>query len=149
MTRIVACIVVALLYFVLRGGIPIPPVVPAPPTPPAVVPVQSLQQFVSRMSREDRDALSQAYAVLAKSVAANPEGEPVFATTGAVRAAHRAALLCVWKGVLGNEAGKYEGLREALEGVIAERLGDDDIPLNPTSQKNAVDAFNDIAATLR
>ena len=67
----------------------------------------------------------------------------------ALKSAHRAALLCVWRGALGNEPEKYPGLREALEGMVSQSIGNDDIPLNPTIQKGAATAFSDISAALR
>lgn len=148
MNRIVLCLVIAGAYLLVRLA---PPVTPKPePAPtPVVTPVDGLGQLAAQMSKQDRQALSQAYDVLSRSVAANPVDDPVFATTGSVREAHRAALLCVWRGVLGNQPGKYEGLREALEGALAKRIGSEDIPLNPALQAEAAAAFADIAATLR
>lgn len=151
MNRVVLAIAAAMLYFVARGAVPLrlPLVIPVPVVRPVVRPVGPLSVFAERMTKQEREALSEAYAMLAKAVEANPVDEPVFVSTGAVRAAHRAALLCVWRGALGNEPEKYPGLREALEGMVSQSIGNDDIPLNPTIQKGAATAFSDISAALR
>lgn len=146
--RIIACVLAAALYWAYTKA---PSIDPPQPTPvvPAAITVPALAKFLPVVSREDRSALADAYEILKRSVAASPASEPVFPTVGSVRNAHRAALLCVWRGVLGNQPGKYPGLAEALEGVLTERLGKDDIPLNPALQQEAAKAFGDIAATLR
>lgn len=146
--RIIACVLAAALYWAHTNAPAILP--PAPgPVVPVVAPVSGLAKFLPAMSRDDRSALADAYSVLQRSVAANPASDPVFPTVGSIRNAHRAALLCVWRGVLGNQPGKYPGLSDALEGVLAERIGKDDIPLNPALQQEAAKAFGDIAATFR
>jgi hypothetical protein len=145
--RIIACLLAAALYWAYTK---VPVALPVPtPVVPVVAPVSGLAKFLPAMSREDRSALADAYEILQRSVAANPASDPVFPTVGSVRNAHRAALLCVWKGVLGNQPGKYPGLSDALEGVLVERIGKDDIPLNPALQQEAAKAFGDIAATFR
>lgn len=146
--RIWICVLAAAAYWAYTNKAVVLPVTPTPVVP-AVAPISGLAKFLPAMSREDRAALSDAYAVLQRSVAANPVSDPVFPTVGSVRNAHRAALLCVWRGVLGNQPGKYPGLSDALEGVLVERLGKDDIPLNPALQQEAAKAFGEIAATFR
>lgn len=97
----------------------------------------------------DRRALSETYAIIAKSVAANPVDEPVFTDIGDVRRAHRAALLSVWRGVLGNQPGKYPGLREGLESYVDQQVGSADVPLSPQVQQQAVDAFQKLSDALK
>lgn len=109
----------------------------------------SVAQVARSMSADDRKSLSQAYLILSRSIAANPQEDPVFPDTESVRRAHRAALLVVWKGVLGNEAGKYPGLREALEGELEKQLGNGDVPLNPDLQRSVAAAFASFSASLR
>jgi hypothetical protein len=55
--------------------------------------------------------------------------DPAIPSTAALNDVHRAALLFVWRGVLGNEPGKYEGLREELEGLLKSAIGEADVPL--------------------
>lgn len=143
MTRPLLCIVAALAFAWYRAN----SAAPTPsPTPPAVAPSGSLIAIAQTMDKRDRSHMAEAYQILARSVAADPEAEPVFDTTQAVRLAHRAALLCVWRGVLGNEPDKYKGLGEKLEGVLEQRIGKEDVPLNPTTRQETVRAFQEIAA---
>jgi hypothetical protein len=75
--------------------------------------------------------------------------DPVIPSTAALNDVHRAALLFVWRGVLGNEPGKYEGLREELEGLLKSAIGEADVPLNPAVQTDAATLFANIALSLR
>lgn len=142
MNRTLICLVLAVAFAAYRwqGSVPVPVVVPD------AVPAGDLVAIARQMDRADRTAMADAYTILARSLAGDPESEPVFDTTAAVRAGHRAALLTVWKGVLGNKPGKYPGLREQLEGVLDKRIGLDDVPLNQGVRQEAVRAFQEIAA---
>ena len=143
-SRAIICVVLALAYAAYRH---------VPASIPVVVPTAAafphVAEAAAKMSREDRVALAEAYQILSRSVAGNPGSEPVFSTTASVRAGHRAALLCVWKGVLANKQGEVPGLREALEGAVSARIGDEDVALNPSLQAAAAQAFADVAASLR
>ena len=125
------------------------PAGPVAPVAPDAVVVPSLAKYRSQMTVEDRTALAQCYEILAKSVAANPVDDPVIPSTATLNDVHRAALLFVWRGVLGNEPGKYEGLREELEGLVKQAIGEADVPLNPAVQKDAATLFTNIARSLR
>ena len=158
MNRAILCAAVALAFFVGTRLHPTPTPTPAPtpvpapkpvPRPPVIRPIPELTPLADAMSADDRQALAEAYQIISRSIAANPIDDPVFPTTGAVREAHRAALLCVWRGVLGNTPGKYPGLREGLEGAIGKVLGTDDVLLTPTIQQQAAKVFMDISDTLR
>lgn len=144
MNRAVLCLLVALAFALWRQQSP----APTRPTVPAVEPSSDLSAISRRMSEVDRRAMAHAYQILARSLAGDPDSEPVFDSTAAVRLAHRAALLFVWKGVLDNAADKYPGLREELEGALEKRIGMEDVPLNPTIRQEAVRAFQEIAAAL-
>jgi len=142
MTRLALCLALAVGWVAYRqGGISIPRV-------PGVQ-VAELVSVAQGMTPADRGALEQTYAILARTIAANPAIDPVFPDTGSVRRAHRAALLAVWRGVLGNQPGKYPGLREALEGVLSKTLGDDDVALSPPLQEKAVAALTSISQHFR
>lgn len=121
------------------------PVVPVP----AVVPHQSIAAAAAAMPAADRQALADAYDMISRSVAANPAADPVFRTVGDLRRGHRAAMLCVWRGLLGNQPGQVPGLREAIEQAVAEGIGSEDVVLNPTLQQQSAKVFADIAASLR
>lgn len=145
MKRILLVAALGIAYLIYRMG---GAALPAPtPTPAALFP--DVAAVAARMNQTDRAALSDAYLILSRSVAANPTLEPVFPDTSAVRRAHRASLLYVWAAILGNKAGDVPGLREALESALASRIGTEDVPLNPAVQKDAAQAFADLAASLR
>lgn len=150
MNRIVLAVALAVAYFSWRfPGAVRPTPAPTPVIPSAVTPFPDITAVARGMTASERRDMSEAYAVLSRAVAANPAAEPVFEDTGSVRRAHRAALLLVWKGVLNNEAGKYPGLREGLEGALAKRIGTDEVPLNPALQQQTAQAFADIAASFQ
>lgn len=143
MNRLALCAALAVAFFFYRQQ----PGPVAPVVPPAVA-IPSLARFRSQMSTEDRTALSQCYGILSKSVAANPVDDPVIPTTAGLCDVHRAALLFVWRGVLGNQPGKYDGLREELDGLVANAIGEADVPLNPTVQRDAAALFDAISRSL-
>jgi len=162
MNRVIWCALIAAAFFVgtrlhappapapapIPAPTPVPPPKPAP-APPVIRPIPELTPLADAMTADDRQVLADAYQIISRSIAANPIDDPVFPTTGAVREAHRAALLCVWRGVLGNTPGKYPGLREGLEGAIGRVVGTDDVLLTPTIQQKAAKVFLDISDTLR
>lgn len=139
MNRLLLCLVIAFGYVAVRGSLS-----------PSVAPnIPGVSEKFASVSSADRQALSEAYAIIANTVAANPADEPVFTDLGDVRRAHRAALLSVWRGVLGNQPGKYPGLREALESYVDQQVGSADVPLSPPVQQQAVDAFQKLSASLK
>jgi len=147
MNRLVLCIALAAAFLFYRQANQ--PAAPVAPTAPTAIVVPSLAKYRSQMTKDDRTALAQCYEILAKSVAANPVDDPVIPSTAALNDVHRAALLFVWRGVLGNEPGKYEGLREELEGLLKSAIGEADVPLNPAVQTDAATLFANIALSLR
>ncbi len=148
MKRAILAAAIGVAYILWRVGMPT--VLPAPtPTPTPSAPFSDVAALAASMAAEDRIALAQAYEILSRSIAANPVNEPVFPDTAAVRRAHRAALFYVWGAVLKNKAGEVAGLREALEGAVAQRIGTDDVPLNPELQKDTAKAFADLASSFR
>lgn len=150
MNRLLVCLVAALAFAVFRGPIlisPLKPVVPAGPVLPAPIPV--LEKYRNQMTADERTALADCYAVLSRTVAANPTDDPVIVTTAALSEVHRAALLFVWRGVLANPAGKYEGLRGELEGLLRDKVGPGDIPLNPAVQRDSANLFDEISRSFR
>lgn len=138
MNRVLICLVIALGYVLFRE-----------PVGPVTKPRGPVATIASKMTPDDRAALSVAYETLGRSIKANPVDEPVFPDTAAVRRAHRAALLCVWQGAMANQPGKYPGLREALEGEVEGSLGLDEVPLNPELQRRVADTFLTISASLK
>lgn len=139
MNRFLLAAVVALAYVAVRQS-------PLVPTVPVVVPDSSLSAVVATMSSQDRLAMREAYAALSTAVQEDTSTEPIFPDIAAVRRAHRAALHMVWKGVMGNNAGKYPGLREKLEEQFVQKIGDDDVIVNPTIRATVAQAFSEISA---
>lgn len=138
MTRLALCLAIAFGYLLVRQ-----------PEEAGPKPVVVVAEWSRALTKAERSGLSEAYTILGRSIKANPEAEPVFPDTAAVRRAHRAALLVAWRGVFNNEPGKYPGLREALEGEVERGLGTADVPLNPTLQQQAAKTFLDIGASLK
>lgn len=147
-TRLTLIAVIALAYGAWRISPSIPAVIPSP-TPSVAVPFESIGKLSSSLNQDDRVALREGYLVLSRAVAADPPSDPVFIDTAAVRRAHRAALLCVWKGVLDNKTGEVAGLKEALESSLNARIGANDIPMNSQLRADTAKAFADIAASIR
>lgn len=144
MNRWLLCLILAAGYLVYRAQ---PSVIPA--VIPAIGrPFPEVTAKAAALTLEQRKALSDTYTVLSRSVAADPAEDRVFPDTSAVRRAHRAGLLFVYKGVLQGATGAAPGLREALEGSLNARIGDGDIPMNPTLQAETSKAFADLAASL-
>ena len=145
--RMVACAAMAGAYLVYRhgGGELRVPLIPTP----VVARVEELVELAKTMNSQDKRALREAHQILARCIDADPVDEPVFDTVLAIRQAYRAALLCVWRGVLDNPPGKYPGLREALEGAVQKRLGSDDAAVSPPIRQDAVAVLNEIAGTLQ
>lgn len=147
--NVLIAILLAVGYAMFRAAPQLPiPVTPAP-APPVVVPFSDIATIAQRLSREDKAALRDAYATLSRAVEADPPSDPVMVDTSAVRRAHRAALLFVWRGVLSNQAGEVAGLREALEAALDQRIGSEEVPMNPALREAAAKAFGDIAASLQ
>lgn len=149
MNRAVVCLALGLAFFFYRNQAagPSPSPVPVAPTPANVLP--GLARFRDQMTSDERAALSDCYAILARAVEANPLDEPVIESTSELMAAHRAGLLFVWRGVLAGKPDKYPGLREELEGIVTAAVGTSDVPLNAGIQRTAAAAFNDISRSIK
>lgn len=130
MNRVLICVVLALAYLLFAK----------PAAQPKPAPSDKLGTITHVMAAPDKAALSEMYGILARSIEADPEAEPVFVDTAMLRRAHRGALLLVWKGVLNNPAAKYPELKDYLESEVGTLLADDVI-LNPELRKQAVAKF--------
>lgn len=148
MNRVLLCVCLALAFFVFRSNRPID-IVPAPVPAVDATTIPALKKYRDQMTATERAALADAYAILSRSVAANPTDEPVIETTAALVEVHRAAVLFVYKGVLGGETGKYPGLAGELEGIIRQAVGGPDVPLNPAVQRAAADTFASMSNSFR
>lgn len=145
MNRTVICLVLACVYLAIRthsGAVVRPPVSPAAPIP-------EIASVAAKMTAEERAAMSDGYVAFSRAVAADPPDDSVFTDAAALRRSHRAMLLCVWRGVLNSESGKYPGLKEAVEEAFDQRIGSDDVLLTPSHKQSAAKALADIAASLK
>lgn len=153
MNRVLVTAVLAAAFLLARHYKPalpplVPPVTPvAPVTPSVPPPVAEIAAVASRMKPSDRADMGSAYAMFSRAVAADPVDEPVFPDTASLRRAHRAMLLVLWRGLLGNNPGQVPGLKEAVEGAFAQRIGSADVLLNPDAKQSAAKALADIAAS--
>lgn len=114
---------------------------------PAPSPAPGLAGFAQRMSAADREAIRTAYSVLARTLEADDPADPAFVDCLSLRAAHKGALLAVWRGAMGNQPGKYPGLADALEQEVASAIGDANVPLSPAIRQQAAAAFSRIASS--
>lgn len=146
--RLIVALVLALAYGYYRMG-PTIPVVPAPAPVVVTAPFPEVAAVARQMNSSDRGAVASGYEILARAVAADPEADPAFPDVAAVRRAHRAALLVLWRGVLDNQPGQVAGLRDALESAVNSRVGSDDVPLTPAIRADVVRAFADVAESIK
>lgn len=145
MNRTLACLLLAAGYIIVRPHVEA--VLPA--VRPSSAPVADIGAIAKKMTRADRDTMFKAYDIFSKAVLADPAEEPSFPDMASLRRAHRAMLLVVWRGVLGNEPGKYPGLKEAVEGAFDQRIGSDELLLNPSLKQSAAKGLADIAASFQ
>jgi hypothetical protein len=116
---------------------------------PTSAPVQEVAAVAAKMTRSNRNDMADAYQTLSNALANDPADDPVFNDTAALRRAHRAMLLCVWRGLLDNDPGKVPGLKEAVERAFDQRVGEEEVLFNPNSKQLAAKSLADIAASFR
>lgn len=142
--RAIACGILALTYFAYRGGY-----INVPNLPAAVKPSGGLVGYARQMTREERNAVHDLYVTIGRSILADPESEPCFADMAAVRKVHRAGMLMLWKGALGNETGKYPGLREEIERSLSGAVGTDDVRLTKERKQEVGKAFTSVGEAFK
>jgi hypothetical protein len=139
-TLVAVVLIVAGLAATWRPVSPSPEPIPAPAdaaTRAAVAPVGA--KLANH--KEDGRRLASFYAGLA-DVIARDQGK-IVATTAHLRELHRRAGLLMFQQT--GIAGKYPGLAEAINKVLADRVGLENVPLDAAKQKAAVEAFRAIA----
>jgi len=150
--RLIACALIALGYFIYSNALlPLPGPSPAPvpdTRPPNEGGLEVLRPFARAMTRPDRTALSQAYAILASGVSSDTSAEPVFARVAQIRQGHRAAVLMVWS-AMGNGADKYPGLGPQFEQLLTAAVGDADVVVTPEIRRSASELFQSISDTFK
>lgn len=138
-TRLLVCVIIAVTYFGWYKGQGFSP----------ILPTDGLEKIARQMTSEERQAVHDFYSTLGRSVAGDPDAEPVFPTNASVRTAHRAGMLMLWKGALGNESGKYPELRKALEDFLAENVGLDNVNLSPEKKDEMGQQFQKLGGKFR
>lgn len=109
-------------------------------------PYRKLNQDLAALTPAEVRQLGDFYAGLARSLKADPPDEPVLTTVQGVRAAHRAGLLFLWRGILNVPPDKYPSLRGSIEGVLSDAIGEADVPLSPSIKQAAIACFEQVAA---
>lgn len=71
--------------------------------------------------------------------------EVAFSDTRSLRTFTVLALDIAWRRLAGNKPGKYEGLREAVESVLGETVGNEVVPVTPELRRAYSDAARAIA----
>ena len=127
----------------LLRAVPVSPVLPSVVDDEIQGAYRPFWQAIGTLTPQQRKNLGEFYAGLARSLRADPQAEPVFASTTSVRAAHRAGLLVLWRGFL--DANPNPSLQSGIEGVLDETLGREQVPLNPTLRAKAADGFDKMA----
>jgi len=116
------------------------------PSPQMKTEVRPLVRVASRMNPLDRLWLQYIYSNAAKVVAADGLVEPkVISTTEGLRAIHVAILKFIWRGMAENTPGEYEGLKEAIETIFTETMGDTQRALTADLRSKAVEMFDAIS----
>jgi len=116
------------------------------PTQAMKVEVSPVTKIVSKMNAVDRLWLQNIYKNAAKVVAADGiVDQPTITSTGVLRAVHFAVIQFVWKGLAENSPGEYEGLREAVDGVFNDVIGDSQKTMTPELRAKTVEMFEALA----
>lgn len=138
-TRLLICVIIGVAYFGWYKGQGVDP----------VLPTDGLSEIARQMTSEEREAVADFYGTFGRSLAGDPDSEPVFGSNADVRKAHRAGMLMLWKGALGNESGKYPELRKALEDFLAENVGLDNVNLSPERKDEMGQQFKNLGEKFR
>lgn len=147
--------VIGLLFAAAWGKLPTLPALPAsiPSMPITVeVPTVEMQQKVAGVAKAlatanpvDRAIWASVWEKAAVIVSA-PESDPVvFTDTRSLRGFTVLSLDIAWRRLAGNPAGKYTGLREAVEKVMGEAIGLEVKPVTPELRKSYAEACRAIA----
>jgi len=145
----------ALIVAAAWGAIPMPTI----PTVPAVTPVEvpepdaEMRRLVAPVAEALEDVSPANRALWAATwmkaaTVVKAEGsttQPVFTDTPALRLFTTIALDIAWRRLGDNRPGSVEGLREAVEGVMASSIGMDAVPVTPDVRASYVAAAEAIA----
>lgn len=150
--RIVAGI--ALAYIAVFGlpeklalpSLPAVAVTVTEPSPEMKAKVASVAEALRAASPVDRANWASTWekaAIVVAGDAVSPE--IAFTDTRSLRMFTVLALDIAWRRIGGNKAGKYPGLREAVESVLGETVGNEVVPVTPELRRSYSDAARAIA----
>jgi hypothetical protein len=129
-----------------------------PPKPELDAPAEGVADRVAPVAKAlrqasavDRALWAEVWEKAAKIVAGDDVGqhgnEVIFTDTKSLRAFTVICLDIAWHRIGGNQPGKYDGLRDAVEGFLSDPavLGRDDVALTPQIRKAYVEAAQALA----
>ena len=142
-------VIAAILLLVAVLGIPSRKTaqvdVPTPPVDMQEV-IKPLLPVVAKMSVIDRFWMQEAYTNAARIVRADRTvAEPAITTTGKARAVHVTVLDFVWRGLAGNQPGKYPDMSAAIESAFVSVVGDKERIMTPELSEKLAALFDAIA----
>lgn len=116
---------------------------PSPEMKTKVAPVAEALRSASPADRAVWASTWEKAAIVVSGDAVSPE--VAFTDTRSLRQFTVLALDIAWRRLAGNKPGKYEGLREAVESVLGETVGNEVVPVTPELRRAYSDAARAIA----
>lgn len=116
------------------------------PSPEMKAKVSSVAEALRSASAVDRAVWASTWEKAAMVVAGDAVmPEVAFTDTRSLRLFTVLALDISWRRIAGNKSGKYPGLREAVESVLGETVGNEVVPVTPELRRAYSDAARAIA----
>lgn len=116
---------------------------PSPEMQTKVAPVAEALRSASPVDRAIWASTWEKAAIVVSGDAVSPE--IAFTDTRSLRQFTVLALDIAWRRLGGNKAGKYPGLREAVESVLGETVGSEVVPVTPDVRRAYSDAARAVA----
>jgi hypothetical protein len=116
---------------------------PSPEMKTKVAPVAEALRSASPVDRAIWASVWEKAAIVVAGDAVSPE--IAFTDTRSLRQFTVLALDIAWRRLGGNKAGKYTGLREAVESVLGETVGNEVVPVTPDVRRAYSDAARAVA----
>ena len=116
---------------------------PSPQMKTKVAPVAEALRSASPVDRAIWASTWEKAAIVVSGDAVSPE--IAFTDTRSLRQFTVLALDIAWRRLGGNKAGKYAGLREAVESVLGETVGSEVVPVTPDVRRAYSDAARAVA----
>lgn len=116
---------------------------PSPEMKTKVAPVAEALRSASPVDRAVWASVWEKAAIIVAGDAVSPE--IAFTDTRSLRQFTVLALDIAWRRLGGNKAGKYTGLREAVESALGETVGSEVVPVTPDVRRAYSDAARAVA----